>query len=64
ITNWGRHFQKCSNGACSAFFWHDDPTPVENIPQDIQMRFAMKKSAAEMGTSLMCPEANCLTSAN
>ncbi|KAJ6477143.1 hypothetical protein C8R47DRAFT_654827 [Mycena vitilis] len=60
--NWARWFQKCNN--CPAFYWHNLPTPLEFIPQDVQMKIALVRSSKETGASLMCQEANCFTASN
>ncbi|KAJ6455115.1 hypothetical protein C8R47DRAFT_1228329 [Mycena vitilis] len=57
-----RWFQKCNN--CPAFYWHNLPTPLEFIPQDVQMKIALVRSSKETGASLMCQEANCFTASN
>ncbi|KAJ7118530.1 hypothetical protein C8R43DRAFT_960307 [Mycena crocata] len=59
ITNWARWFQKCPK--CEWFFWHNFPTDIQAIPEDVQMRFAIKTSSKETGTPLLCPEDNCFT---
>ncbi|KAJ7104724.1 hypothetical protein C8R44DRAFT_746404 [Mycena epipterygia] len=60
ITNWARWFQKCPN--CEFFFWHNTPTALEHIPDDVQINFVLVASSKEAGTSLLCPEPNCMTS--
>ncbi|KAJ7122669.1 hypothetical protein C8R43DRAFT_1136082 [Mycena crocata] len=59
ITNWARWFQKCPK--CEWFFWHNFPTDIQAIPEDVQMRFAIKTLSKETGTPLLCPEDNCFT---
>ncbi|KAJ7508141.1 hypothetical protein B0H11DRAFT_1902457 [Mycena galericulata] len=49
---------------CGWFFWHNFPTPLEHIPDDVQLRFVMVKSSKETGTPLVCQEPNCLTATN
>ncbi|KAJ7028172.1 hypothetical protein C8F04DRAFT_1399096 [Mycena alexandri] len=39
ITNFARHFQKCSK--CDWFLWRNTPTPLDRIPFDIQTRYAL-----------------------
>ncbi|KAJ6609986.1 hypothetical protein B0H10DRAFT_2193615 [Mycena sp. CBHHK59/15] len=43
---------------CEFFFWHDAPTPLEHIPDGVQINFALVASSKEAGTSLLCPEPN------
>ncbi|KAJ7627806.1 hypothetical protein DFH06DRAFT_1442610 [Mycena polygramma] len=49
--NWARWFQKCNN--CPSFYWHNPPTPLEFIPQDVQMKIALVRSSKETGAPLM-----------
>lgn len=79
VTNWGRWFQRvCSilsllvhplnscfqcNG-CSHFHWHNDPTPIEAIPEDVLLRYTLRQSSEALLSGSLCPEANCLTANN
>ncbi|KAF7345991.1 hypothetical protein MVEN_01621700 [Mycena venus] len=47
IQNWDRHLQKCSFETCHYYLWHHPRTPMERIPQEVQLRFAAKASLAE-----------------
>ncbi|KAJ7911184.1 hypothetical protein B0H13DRAFT_1876045 [Mycena leptocephala] len=62
VTNWARWMQKCQQ--CGWFYWHNDPTAIEHIPEGVQVRYAIKASSKEAGTPLLCPEQNCLMATN
>lgn len=50
---------------CGHFVWHSPSTALEDIPADVQIRFALKKSVSEgTGASLLCSRTNCLTNSN
>ncbi|KAK6972263.1 hypothetical protein R3P38DRAFT_3485553 [Favolaschia claudopus] len=64
LENWARWFQKCKMPGCLKFHWHNPPTAIANIPEDVQVRFTLRQSARDVGASLSCPEPNCLTANN
>ncbi|KAJ7847691.1 hypothetical protein B0H13DRAFT_2362348 [Mycena leptocephala] len=35
VTNWARWMQKCQQ--CGWFYWHNDPTAIEHIPEGVQI---------------------------
>ncbi|KAJ7254974.1 hypothetical protein B0H12DRAFT_1071088 [Mycena haematopus] len=54
----------CPNAGCGYWLWHNPSTRLEQIPQDVQIRHALKASSVESGTPLHCPEVNCMTADN
>ncbi|KAK6984982.1 hypothetical protein R3P38DRAFT_3374829 [Favolaschia claudopus] len=36
LENWARWFQKCKMPGCLKFHWHNPPTAIANIPEDVQ----------------------------
>ncbi|KAK7026327.1 hypothetical protein R3P38DRAFT_2529558 [Favolaschia claudopus] len=64
LENWARWFQKCKMPGCLKFHWHNPPTAIANIPEDVQVRFTLRQSARDVGVPLSCPEPNCLTANN
>ncbi|KAJ7273848.1 hypothetical protein C8J57DRAFT_1467017, partial [Mycena rebaudengoi] len=53
----------CGHTKCGSFYWHNPPTAIGNIPENVSIRFTLKKSAEEVGTSLLC-DVSCLTAEN
>ncbi|KAI0351938.1 hypothetical protein OH77DRAFT_1592402 [Trametes cingulata] len=45
IQNYNRWYQRCLS--CGAFLWHGPPTPLDAIPEHIQLRHAYNKSLRE-----------------
>ncbi|KAJ7185335.1 hypothetical protein C8R46DRAFT_1287860 [Mycena filopes] len=62
ITNFARHFQKCSG--CDSLLWRNAPTPLEVIPFEVQTRHALVASSKETGTGLVCQEQECTTASS
>ncbi|KAF4577395.1 hypothetical protein EYR40_009248 [Pleurotus pulmonarius] len=65
--NAGRWYQHCRQ--CDYHYWHDPPTPLENVPEDVLIRHAMKRSLADLAPDdplrtqgLECASPNCRTS--
>lgn len=53
---------------CKEFIWHTPSTPLNNIPTDVQISFAMRQSASVAAegsaSAVLCAGNNCLTSTN
>ncbi|KJA13080.1 hypothetical protein HYPSUDRAFT_209836 [Hypholoma sublateritium FD-334 SS-4] len=69
LSNWGRHYQMCVDPQCIAsgggvpmFFWNDEPTHLDLIPDGIKMKFAMKQSIQDSVPQTPCQQLNCFTS--
>ncbi|KAJ7279493.1 hypothetical protein C8J57DRAFT_1712536 [Mycena rebaudengoi] len=52
LSNWSRWYQKCGHTKCGSFYWHNPPTAIGNIPENVAIRFTLKKSAEEAGPSV------------
>ncbi|KAJ6457050.1 hypothetical protein C8R47DRAFT_173868 [Mycena vitilis] len=64
IYNFGRHYQPCENTDCDEWLWNNPPTPLDRIPYDVQLRFTVRKSAAEDSESgILCVAEGCRTRA-
>ncbi|KAJ6563996.1 hypothetical protein B0H19DRAFT_1067599 [Mycena capillaripes] len=65
IHNYGRWVQPCNNSDCSHWLWHNEPTELDRISYETQMRYTIKKSARDEGDngSLPCPANGCRTAA-
>ncbi|KAJ7832286.1 hypothetical protein B0H13DRAFT_1915090 [Mycena leptocephala] len=48
IKNWDRRYQRCT--ACQLWLWHDPETSLEDIPEHIKVKFALKESLAMQQT--------------
>ncbi|KAK7041231.1 hypothetical protein R3P38DRAFT_2768595 [Favolaschia claudopus] len=62
--NYKRWFDICKD--CNEFLWYNPPTALHLIPEDVQVRCTIKKSAKEDGdgdNSLFCPVDGCRTAA-
>ncbi|KAK6972091.1 hypothetical protein R3P38DRAFT_3486759 [Favolaschia claudopus] len=62
--NYKRWFDICED--CNKFLWYNPPTALHLIPEDVQVRCTIKKSAKEDGdgdNSLFCPVDGCRTAA-
>ncbi|EDR00698.1 uncharacterized protein LACBIDRAFT_333943 [Laccaria bicolor S238N-H82] len=64
ITNWGRYFQKCTAPGCPGFFWHDERTPEDKIPEAVRLHFVYRESVSAMREGLTCGRDKCTRQAN
>jgi hypothetical protein len=53
---------QCNTHGCGQFYWHDPPTPVNNIPLDVQLKhtiklsiYALRKIVALQTTNVVAP---------
>ncbi|KIM42533.1 hypothetical protein M413DRAFT_408415 [Hebeloma cylindrosporum] len=60
LSNYGRWYQRCTDGVgCGEYLWHNDPTNANDIPEEIQLRFSLRKSADESNVHILCQVPNC-----
>ncbi|EDQ98757.1 uncharacterized protein LACBIDRAFT_296765 [Laccaria bicolor S238N-H82] len=64
ITNWGCYFQKCTAPGCPGFFWHDERTPEDKIPEAVRLHFVYRESVSAMREGLTCGRDKCTRQAN